>query len=572
MKLPPLLRRPARLLLCTVLLAILAGAALLFWLQAWIDGLAMENSMDAYAYVGTLTYDETAAQRGDAVTAPELAQIDAQAVALLQDSEYLTAMDTRTTRAGQIAELQTVPDTMITTDRLTQHYFVLGTVTRSFGSSELSSGLLSDAYVIQPDAEWCGDRFSGSGIDLSLYRTADEEPLPIGSRVFLIGRYVRDTNGVKSNAMLSCTAGAAETLGDTYASSFLMTHAVAILPEDADADEWVTSYLEQTGLRSAYETYRALQKAVTVREISDFSMHPYVYGGRIFLDAGRGLAPADSGTRVCMISQGLANRNRLNVGDTVCLSVADGCYTTASGWESGHPTETEQMLSYGDYAEYTIVGIFTQRGRDLSDPLFFDQNDILIPADGTAQGAVRSYNLSFRVEGSGYDAFREGLGETLAAQGYRLKLRDAGWDDVADTFQMLLLRRKIMLASAAAVFLLTAVLFAVLTNRNCRYTYGLKRVLGAHRREALREYCAVFFGSGLLGLLLAVGANLLVYVRWMRQAMAAVLTVALPDAMQCLRMLAKIGLLELALSALVLLMLCVHEERRGLLRLIRRET
>lgn len=569
MKLPPLLRKPAKLLLCTVLLAILAGAALLFYLQAWIDGLAMENSMDAYAYVGTLTYDAKDAQAG---AAPDLAQIDAQAVSLLQNSRYLTAMDTRTTRAGQLAELKTVPDTMINTERLTQHYFVLATVTHSFGSWELSSGLLSDSYVIQPDADWRGERFSGSGISLSLYRTAEEEPLPVGSRVFLIGRCVRDSNGIKSDAMLSCTAGAAEALGGSYADSLLMTHAVAVLPEDADAAEWVTSYLAETGLTSAYETWSALQKAVTVREISDFSMHPYVYSGRIFLDAGRGLAPADSGTRVCMISQGLANRNRLNVGDTIRLSVADGCYTTASGWESGHPTETEEMLHYGDYAEYTIVGVFTQRGRDLSDPLFFDQNDILIPADGTAQGAVRSYNLSFRVEGSGYDAFRADVGETLSAQGYRLKLRDAGWDDVEDTFEMLIQRRKIMLASAAAVFALTAVLFAVLTNRNCRYAYGLKRVLGAHRREAARGYCAAFFSSGLIGLLLAVGANLLVYVRWMRQAMASVLTVALPEAAQCLRMLAKIGLLELALSALVLLALCVHEERHGLLRLIRRET
>lgn len=294
------------------------------------------------------------------------------------------------------------------------------------------------------------------------------------------------------------------------------------------------------------------------------------------MESGRAIEPSDEGKKVCVISQGLSIRNRLNVGDTIRLAVADGCYTTsglsssANGWESGFPMESEELLTYEDFAEYEIVGIFSQISRKISDPLFLDQNDIFIPADEESSGPVRSYNFSFRVEGIGYESFKEELNAVLSDEGYRLKFLDTGWDEVEDTFFLLQDRRKIMLFSAAAAFSLAAILFAVLTHRNCQYTYGIQRLLGGTKRESAGEYVAAFCTAGFPGMLVAVLAALGGYMLWMRTAMEEVLTMALPTSAECVLMLSQVAFAELILSVLILAVLGIIAERRGLLRLIRR--
>lgn len=579
MRIPPILRRPGKLILCAVLLAVTSGAALLFALQAWLDGIALEHSMDAYAYVGTVTYEAPFTENGtiteDLQTSMDLAVLDERIVSLIQNSEYVTSYDTRSTLAGLVEDIHTVPDRMITTARLNQHYFIEATVIYMYNSIDLSE-LCYDHYTLRLEKQWGGDLLMKGGLNLSLWRSASEEPLLPGSRIFLVGCYAADGNGVRTDSTAAYTAGAAALSGEPYASSILMNNAVVTIPEGVDSESWIMAYMEKNGLLPLYENYCALENAVTVRQVSDLIMHPHFSSGRIFLESGRAIDPSDEGKKVCVISQGLSIRNRLNVGDTIRLAVADGCYTTsgltpsANGWESGFPMESEELLTYGEFAQYEIVGIFSQISRKISDPLFLDQNDIFIPSDGESTGSVRSYNFSFRVDGIGYESFSEELNTVLNGEGYRLKFLDTGWDEVEDTFFLLQDRRKIMMFSAAAAFSLAAILFAVLTRRNCQYAYGLQRLLGGTRRESAREYIAAFCTAGFSGMFVAVLAALVGYLVWMRTAMEEVLTVALPTSAECVLMLAQVALAELMLSALILTVLGIIAERRGLLRLIRR--
>ena len=138
MKTPPVLRRPGKLILCALLLAATAGAALLFALQAQLDGLTLAHSMDAYAYVGAVTYGksavEEAAPSGPSATAAALAAVDGELLSAIENSPYVTSFDTRTVRAGLLEDIFTVPDRMITTARLKQHHFLEASViARNFG-------------------------------------------------------------------------------------------------------------------------------------------------------------------------------------------------------------------------------------------------------------------------------------------------------------------------------------------------------------------------------------------------------------------------------------------------------
>lgn len=579
MRIPPILRRPGKVILCALLLAVTSGAALLFVLQAWLDGIALEHSMDAYAYVGTVTYEAPFTENNtiteDMQTSMDLAVLDEEIVSLIQNSEYVTSVDIRSTLAGLVEDIHTVPDRMITTARLNQHYFIEATVLSMFDSTE-SSGLCYDFYALRLEKQWGGGIFLQRALNLFLYRSTEEEPLTPGSRVFLVGCYSADGIGVRTDYTMTYTSDAVALSAERYADSILMSNAVAIIPEGVDSESWIMAYMEENGLLPLYESYCSLEKAVTVRQVSDLVMHPYFSSGRIFLESGRAIEPSDEGKKVCVISQGLSIRNRLNVGDTIRLAVANGCYITSdlspseNGWESGFPMEEEDLLTYGEFAEYEIVGIFSQISRKTSDPLFMGQNDIFIPAGEENSGPVRSYNFSFRVEGIGYEAFREELNAVLSDEGYRLKFLDTGWDEVEDTFFLLQDRRKIMLFSAAAAFSLAAILFAVLTHRNCQYAYGIQRLLGGTKWESAGEYVAAFCTAGFPGMLVAVLAAWGGYMLWMRNAMEEVLTVALPTPAECVLTLSQVALAELLLSALILAVLGIIAERRGLLRLIRR--
>ena len=305
-------------------------------------------------------------------------------------------------------------------------------------------------------------------------------------------------------------------------------------------------------------------------------MHPYLSSGRIVIYEGRPIVPSDEGKKLCVISQLLSFRNRLNVGDTIRLAVADGCYATSglnpseNGWESGFPMDFEEILPYGEFEEYEIIGIYTQISRKTGDPLFFDLNDIIIPSDGETAEALRSYNFSFRVEGPGYESFKSELGSVLNEKGYNIKLRDTGWDDVEDTFFLLQDRRKFMLFSAAAACALAAILFAVLIKRNYRSSYAISRILGASKTESAKEYLGAFCAGGFFGMVLAVITALCGYLLWMRADMEEVLSTSLPETAECVLMLSKVGVSVLGASAFILLALCIIEESRGLLRLIRR--
>lgn len=580
MKRPPFLRHPGKLILTAMLLAVTAGAAMLFTLQVWLDAATVTQSMDAYAYVGTLTYEpismENQSLSADIQTAMDLAVLDDAVVERIKHSDHVTSMDIRATRAGLAEDIVTIPDRMLTTGRLNQHYFVEGTVLSKPDSMD-AGDFVYEFYALRLERQWGGNTLQPGGLYVYLYRTPTEAPLEPGSRVFLIGGYVPDGNAVRMDSMTVYTASAAAVVrGQRYADSVLTHNSVAVIPEGTDSEQWILRHMEENDLLPLYEKYTALEKAVTVRQVSELVMHPFFSSGRIFLESGRAITPSDHGKRVCVISQGMSNRNRLYVGDTIRLALADGCYTTSglypaeNGWESGFPMESEEMLEYGAFEEYEIIGVFTQISRNVSDPLFLSQNDIFIPAAEASGGDVRSYNFSFRVEGTGYEDFRQELEPILADSGYRLKLRDTGWDAVEDTFLAIRERRGILILSAVLTFTLSALLFAVLTNRNCRYDYGLQRLLGAKRSEAAREYAASFLGAGVSGMLAALIASLAAYQLWMRPGMAEVLSVPLPTAFRCSGMLLMTAAGGLLLSAAILLLLCLIQEQRGLLPMIRR--
>ncbi|MBE6985101.1 MAG: ABC transporter permease [Ruminococcaceae bacterium] len=492
MKRPKMLRRIQNPLLHMLFLALLSAAGIVFMLQYVLDGLALQQCLKTYAYVGSLRSESSEALPSELISA-------------LEASKNVEKLEIRASFAAKLTDAAVVPDFMMSNERLDQHYFIEGTVL-SNQSRPQETTLVSDVYAVAIDKQWGSDSVKRTSMMLFLRRHRDEAPLEKGQKIFFIGDFVEEYNAVRTDRTSINLPSVWQELGVDHSDSPIKMHPLIVLPENLTAEEtedFILNFMEKNEILPIFEHYCTLNGQTTVREISDLSLLPYGASGRIYVDMGRALTEADRGKNVCMISQGMFLRNRLRVGDSITFSVSDGCFVLNNGYDSGLPMENEtEPLTFLEEKTYEIVGIYHQFGRDFSDPLFYSVSDILIPLQG-ATTVARPYNCSFRVLGTNYNTFMSEFEPILSDYDYKLKFTDLGWKDVEDSFFAMQDRQILMLLCAALALLSAGIGFAILTHRHYRKEYALRRLLGAYRREARGCFVSGFFLAFVPGSLLA---------------------------------------------------------------------
>ncbi len=575
------LRKPLKPLLCALLLALIATATLVFSLQTLLDGLLLENAAKEYAYAVTPYGVDTAA--------PMLDPVDDAVVRRLSSSDRVSAVQVQGIRAGRLLDASTVPDCMMTMDALNQHYFLEVTVKRAMPSRDLGA-VSYDTYVLTLESSWGLGYFYRDTVTLDYRRLTDEPMLAAGTRLFLVCDYVLDRGAVTNERVEYITPALRQAMGQQVEGDPLRTDGCFVIPDSlvvrdvlgktdrektlANTRPYILEQMERSGLLPLFRTHQQLENAVTVREVSDMGLVPYFATGKLYVDWGRQLYETDRGQKVCMVSQGLMLRNRLTIGDTVTLALADGAYTVgrehaAAGWESGFPMVGEDPLQYGAGEKYTVVGVYHQQGRDTGDPFYCSLNDIFIPVrDDGPGGTARPYKLTFQIPGDRFDGFLAENEAWLQEAGYRLQVVDNGWEDVADAFYAMYDRRVLTLVCAALCFLAGGLSFGGLIYHQYSREYGLCRLLGAYRREALRVCLGGFALSAVPGALTAVAASWAVYGRWLRQAVFEAAPLTMPTDGQCLGLLMLWTLGQLLLSGLVMLLLILRSEKKSVLRML----
>lgn len=130
------------------------------------------------------------------------------------------------------------------------------------------------------------------------------------------------------------------------------------------------------------QTGRAKDKEqLTVNGVRDLGMLlPFAYGS-IKITSGRDITPRDAGRKVVLIEQRLAEKNNLEVGDTLSVRSADGKQT----------------------AELTLVGVFQDSTSDPSQPVPAHElsgNTLYVPvrtAEELSTGAVKLSEATYRI-------------------------------------------------------------------------------------------------------------------------------------------------------------------------------
>ena len=596
------LRRPVKPVLYAILLALILTAALVFGWQYHLDGLVLDHAIDTYAYVGTLVrtegqvldYEATRDERdfygitGEMGGPAFLEELPEELIRKLTDSGYVSRIDSRMTQAAMLGECTRVNlnetkqtarinEEMMSNSGQAYHYLEATVESVAMNEWRNEDDIAVDDYRLHVDRMWSNPEFPSETMMLKVWCLSAEPQFEVGQKIFLVGDYVyMGEHGIPSDQQtgfdsLEYLRDYIKRYGYDWELSTVQENRYILIPEGVDSESYIQEFLESTGLDVLLNRQLRNRNAATVRRTQDMSMIPMFAKNKAKIYEGRLLTPGDMGKKVCVISNGLSQRNRLSVGDTIRLSLADGSYCLENGWETGEQGDEDATLTYGAFEEYEIVGIYTQAGRRTVNALHFTYNDIFLPAEEGSEAALQKpYTFSFKVPGPDYQNFLAEYEPVLSDAGYTLIVEDTGWDDVKESFYTMQTRRQLMLLCAAAAFAAAVIVFAILLNAHCRYEYGIRRLLGAKKGEARGIYGAVFVCTAIPGGAVAVLGGWLAAVHLMQKALASDKTLPLPTNTQCAGLLAVWAAAALVAAFALVLMLAWREERRGLLKLTRR--
>jgi ABC-type lipoprotein release transport system permease subunit len=234
------------------------------------------------------------------------------------------------------------------------------------------------------------------------------------------------------------------------------------------------------------ETYRMLNNSVSVYatgaldSMFDFQQQTlYITRGRSFTQQ-----EYDSGERVCVVSEALAQKCGVDVGGEITLSIAvladSPVYET---YWAGTGFASEQ--------KYTIVGL-TNSTTDMSHAVFIPKNgdvDYTLNPIGNTIGQVVLRN-------NGADAFYSEVAPQLPDR-VRLTIYDQGYGAVAEPFQDILRIAIIVTCVTGLLCLAVIVMFGYLFVYRQRDASEIMIQLGAGRWRVCRYF---LYGSGLIGL------------------------------------------------------------------------
>ena len=154
------LRKPLKLVLAVLLLILMSTAALVFCLQAYLDGLVMDHAMNSTAYVGSL-YSRMHKY-------PMLKEIPDDILLQLENAESVDAVMVSTIYSAKAEGLSRVADGFGNVEGMNMKLFLEGTVD---SKPELTPGAfgMMETFNLKITSNW-GGVWSGNGIEVRIFR------------------------------------------------------------------------------------------------------------------------------------------------------------------------------------------------------------------------------------------------------------------------------------------------------------------------------------------------------------------------------------------------------------------
>ena len=282
-------------------------------------------------------------------------------------------------------------------------------------------------------------------------------------------------------------------------------------------DEIWTSYLEQWNLQ---------QHSLPVVGTDHLeSMYAFLTN-RAYIMEGRSFTQEEyeNGDKVLIISEKMAARNDLKVGDTITLRQYLGAFEEPGGMGSGSVLQrpggpknnpTVDLFSmdqtYGEEETFTLVGIYKMVGEWSRGTYDFTPNTVFMPRAAQIPGGggtipeeeggddIYGLQLSIELKNGSVNDFMLALDKSpYAGQFYPF---DQGYEDVQKSINSMAVSMSRLLLLSVCGFIIFLVLYLLMFQGNEKKTLGTMRSLGCSPRQAGRY----LFTGGFLISLFGVG-------------------------------------------------------------------
>ncbi len=254
------------------------------------------------------------------------------------------------------------------------------------------------------------------------------------------------------------------------------------------------------------------EKMMPVTPVSDLQLLRPFYDGEAALAEGRRITPEEyeKGGRVCLIPQTFAQKNDLQVGDTLPLQFyfADYKYPLCQVAFVTGGMDMEAIDADGNILNpfweggYEIVGIYSYSVTLTNDPHAFAENQIFVPERSvsedfkdhvTARGPMQAYNTSFRIKNGSIGRFMEEFSKLPESSLLEIEFDDGGYETFASKMKNTRIVAAALFFAGLALLLATIAFLMYFMILKQRRRTAVEQALGMTKRQ-----CVISLLGGIL--------------------------------------------------------------------------
>ena len=581
MNLLSFLRKPFKFILCAIIVLCISSVVVLLSLQYYLDGCVADGYIKRNAYIVTVS--------SNTQKYPMLKTIPDEIIHMMNDSKSVAKTMRVHVYSARAEGMKNVIDCFGNFENLNMKLFVEGVILDepalypvSIGAVEVSVETFKLGIYAAYGKGW---NYSSILVSILRERNLTASKLKTGDHVFLTGKYSGSSADGNPTGIFLYDPEVLR-LFDFETDSPVWNHPIFVLPRDCDKNtsrSLINDFLTETGLIDSFETANDIDDFFTVNAVDDMSMLFSVANETTFITEGRELTTKDIGKKVCVISDAVALKNNVKVGNTIELAISSSCYVYESdfeqfyGWESGFPFEGDKLLDYPEPEKYEIVGIYSEIGRRISalDYIHHTHNDIFIPGgnlpESNGHNDTSSRSLSFAVPGPNYNEFLDEFEDELNVRGFMMTTVDTGWETVSEQFNKIVGKRTIVAICAVAAFFVSVFLAVSLIYLLFRREYLLHRFLGAPHRTAKMVFFAGSAAVTFPALLLSLPVGFFSYSQFFKDRLFRTMQETLPGDGSAFIWISLTVLTEMIAYTVLLWIILLVSKRRCLLPQLKQE-
>ena len=571
-----LIRKKRQCLICLLLVILASSVILSSVYEYWLIDSQINQGQQYYKQNGYLESIE--GYRRDA-------KIDPECVELLSESQYISYINAGTTYRTQIPDILTYTEWLSYALNGANIVFVYGQVQgiKKNALSHLRSVVeYEDDSCTTYDAFKTCERSDAIQLDILKVVSGEEGRLIFPAEYFYISGDDSELDAIDNTIEIGKTylfqiqldgGNANDDIGRGQSGNIMPVAGTDLYAYPIESEDEISKVIDENPVlaeaMNRLEEDLHMFRTISVHDMNSLSI---IQSKNWYLKEGRLLYEADSESKnaVCVISDRLALRRGLTVGDKIKLQIGDigssNLKTTLSlkddiqweAWASANKVEKE----------VEIVGIIDSQVLTGAYAIMF-ANDIYVPesllkndfADSQSDVYLDLFGFTLK-NPSDAEPFQKEYGELIKSFGYQVVLSECNWQSFFTAAQELKNGKLMMLVMLGIPSVGLILIVAFLLKRNLKNELVIMRLLGSPRKKIATQYIMSNSIIGVIGIICGMGISYMYANSAIKKSVSAIDELFVTEKLDVGRCL-SVAVVLIILYVVVITLTCIDQLRKN---------